>query len=82
MSSSAGVGGLGRGFPLFGGFSGLAAHLIKRYAPTAQFLTLAKEAFASIAFHEKDLVLVPELIPEIVEVDIVGSPNNVRKFMK
>jgi hypothetical protein len=79
MSSSAGLGG---GFPLFGGYSGLATHLIKRYAPTAQFLTLPEEAFASIAFHKKDLVLVPELIPEIVKVDVVGSPDDVRKFMQ
>jgi hypothetical protein len=51
----------------------LPAHLIKRHPFAAELLALSQETFARVAFAQEWLVFVTQLIPEVVEVDIMGS---------
>lgn len=45
--------------------------------PTAELVACGEEAFACIAFANKLVVLVAELVPEVVEGFVVGSEDDV-----
>jgi hypothetical protein len=51
----------------------LSAHLIKRHPFAAELLALSQETFAGVALAQERLVFVTQLIPEVVEIGIMGS---------
>lgn len=54
----------------------MSPHFIERNTLAADLLARTKETLARVAFGEERLVLIPELVPEVVEVVIMGSPDN------
>jgi hypothetical protein len=70
------------GLAFLGSRPGSTAHLVNWYALSSKLLTLRKKAFARVAFHEKRLVLVTELVPKIVEVSIVWPKDDMRKLVQ
>jgi hypothetical protein len=42
-----------------------------------EFFAGAEEALAGVAFGEEGLVLLAELVPAVLEVVVVGSPDDV-----
>lgn len=79
MPSCAGV---GRRSSLLSSDPSLAAHLVERYAPTAEFLALRQESLTSVTLRKKRLMLLPKFVPEIVKVDIVRANDYVAEFMQ
>lgn len=79
MSSCVGV---GRGLAPLSCDSSLAAHLIKRNAFATELLALRQESLARVALHQEGLVLFAKLIPQIVEVDIMGANNYMAQLMQ
>jgi hypothetical protein len=63
-------------FSFLGRDAGLTPHFIQRDTFAADFLARTEEALARIAFGEQRLVFIPELVPEVVEIVIMGSPDN------
>jgi len=49
---------------------------------TAQATTLGQEAFSGVAFVQKALHLVAQLVPELVELVIVGTVDNVDELVQ
>jgi hypothetical protein len=45
-------------------------------------LALGEEPFARVALHDKALLLLAQLIPQSVELFIVGSVDDVAEFME
>jgi len=81
QTMTAGVGVLAC-FSLFGGKASLSSHFIERNTFATDFLSRTEEALARVAFGEQRLVFIPELIPEVVEIVIMGPPDNMRELMK
>jgi hypothetical protein len=69
-------------FALLSSYPSLPAHLIKRHPFAAELLALSQETFARVALTQERLMLVTQLIPEVVEVCIVRSIDDVRELVK
>jgi hypothetical protein len=64
--------------PLLGGNASLTPHLVEGNAFAPELVALRKEALTGISLGKKGLVFFAQFVPKIVEIMVVGPPNDMR----